>query len=145
MGRPTYRELEEKYILTHNMTAIDLANWAMDQALDGMIPAANSIQIPPESEWPEWADCVKVVYPAYDNDHSEIVIKNIPRPKPQWVPKEGEAAFWLFESEVRVVKISQILFGSISIKTLTDSRYSTDLKYLKPFDATKIGLSWGKI
>ena len=68
---------------------------AICYARQGMIPAANAIQIPPESEWPKDATDIQLLYTNPSTVFMRIPIAIIPRSKPAWKPKVGDKiAYW---------------------------------------------------
>lgn len=98
MSRPNDNRLREYYLAFHKAKtpigdAIDLANWAMDQALEGMIPAANVIQAPDESEWHYDTEAIET-YEITRSGKAHILVNRIERSKPQYVPNDDEDYVW---------------------------------------------------
>lgn len=127
-------------------------------ARKGMIPAENAVVIP---EWPNDKDIVGVVI-GWDcngpgchleeegKDYYKL-IKYIPRPKPVWVPKVGEAVFL---NPIEAHK--PIYVGIIEHPDCDDSeqffaRYGRNdrcywyIDRIKPFHESHIGKPWDAI
>ena len=77
------------------LTSYTLAQRIWNDARQGMIPAANAIQIPPESEWSKDATDIQLLYTNPSTVFMRIPIAIIPRSKPAWKPKVGDKiAYW---------------------------------------------------
>ena len=145
MSRPTIDELNVRYHNYHNMTpmsdAINLANWAMDEALKG------SIQIPPENEWPTGATAIVGEYSSLDGiNHPWDVAFIFNRSNPVWKLSEGDLVFAIPEGLDRLIvgKVGKVVGGLCSI--LFDGKsFGCFTHMTKPFDPLKIGLRWDEI
>lgn len=149
MSRPSDAEIYKYHKVLNDQAfkgditpLLKTVNWAMDQALEGMIPAASAIQIPPESEWPVKADCIQVAY--YDADGEYILngtIKLIHRSKPQWAPKDGESVLFLAQGGLRP-SIGVIAKGKLWVGK---NSFGINEFPIKPFDSEKLDTSWDQI
>lgn len=112
-------------------------------ARQGMIPADRAIEIPDVSEWPEWAEEVRVFFSnSKDGDaHYGTFIRTITRPVHVWVPKEGEPVFVGNSVSVGIVE-RKMDSGRIKIQGYV---FPTEEENLKPFDPAKIGRPWSEI
>lgn len=124
---------------------------AFEKARQGMISSENAVVIPPVSEWPKYADCVALFW--YNEhvgiDEGETAIKLIPRPKPVWTPKVGEAVFALDALEpngVWVAKVLRVISGNEVFIVCNDGDESHwGISRLKPFHPDHIGKPWDEI
>lgn len=69
---------------SHQQDRIDLANWAVDRALEGMVPAGELINL----DWPDGATSVDLLF--YACEAPIRPSQSIRRPKPAWAPKAGQ-------------------------------------------------------
>lgn len=99
MSRPTVKELENWYddiiddCSSFKEGAFSLANWAIDRALAGMIPADDPLVLDArEVKWPEGSIAITGAY-IFDYEHKhygQVPLFIIHRPKPEWRPKPGQ-------------------------------------------------------
>lgn len=126
-------------------------------AREGMIPADQAIKVPPVEEWPEWATEIKFSYMG-SNGLSRKFISTIPRPVPavpKWTPKVGDRVFAMTSFDFLGIVGIEIIIPALSggpdtffvrLSTGDESSISPyGIGYLKPFDASKIGLPWSEI
>jgi hypothetical protein len=101
-GVMSFEEWDEKGTasLTDNWSELSITKkWKhiWNAARQGMIPAASAIQIPLESEWPGKAKAIVIAFSELDYLEIErecpMLIKAIPRSKPQWKPEIGKPVF----------------------------------------------------
>ena len=93
-GILTFEEWHKVYYGRNHSQNKELIEMVWNIARADMIPAANAIQIPDESEWPEWSQGIRIQHQGIKSDHWSI-IKDIPRSKPAWKPCEGDiVAAW---------------------------------------------------
>lgn len=125
-----------------------------DSARIGMIPEDEAIRIPPEKEWPDWAIGIEINFTQQDSivsRHSARYqkIMYIPRSKPSWVPKVGEAVFITFNrGRSHYVGLYKGTVTSTSTAwgvLLTGSGFETSFENLKPFNRAYIGKPWSEI
>ncbi len=114
----------------------------------GMIPEDGAIRIPPEKEWPEDALAIKVEYvtKARLAAISPWEIKIIPRSKPAWAPKVGEAVFMDDRDQsghILVGVVASFNGDGYAMVGTPDTHWYLD--YLKPFNPAYIGKPWSEI
>lgn len=146
MSRPTNDEITKKLntmpIEPAHKNAVDLANWAIDQALEGMIPANEAIK----PDWPHDATYATINYYT-----SRCVFisesKPIKRPKQPWKPTVGADVFVLM-SNMTVIKatVNRIEEVSKAIYFLNNgNEFSVEREYVKPYSAQDEGKTWDEI
>lgn len=119
-----------------------------DAARIGMIPEDEAIRIPPESEWPEGADGIRVHYtfPHVDYAYGTDPIKIIPRSKPAWVPKVGEPVFVAFNGERQhYVGLYRGITSNAYGVFLNGDWCAVSFGNIKPFNPAYIGKPWSEI
>ena len=72
-------------------------------ARQGMIPAANAVEMPDEEYWPDWAKCIVCEFSSEDGvTHGCDPALIIPRSKPVWKPCEGDKVVYWFDGRTAV-------------------------------------------
>lgn len=151
----TFEELKN-VLRGHFASTDDMVECLCDKARIGMIPEDEAIRLPPEKEWPEWADCVTFHYGGCNVQFSKIT--TIPRSKPAWVPKVGEPVFTANHdySRVNFGKVVSVYELDVEGNQLPKSvriidvifpqgRGEYSLDHVKPGSITYIGKPWSEI
>ena len=120
------------------------------------IPADRAIEVPDVGEWPIRANSVILSYSPFSTEQQNRkglwgLIKHIPRPVPAFVPRINDMVFFIdHKGHVDIGRIvtdgSDGSDGSNpSIRRSRNVDYYTQVKNIKPFDPSKIGLPWEAI
>lgn len=142
----TFEEWAKKHCIQDELNIKEV----FEDARQGMIPAENAVAIPPVSEWPEDADYVALFW--YNGhvgiDEGETAIKLIPRPKPVWTPKAGEAVFTNGDDGEGVLYavVTEVVTGEGVRVTFPDGDYGLyDFDRVKPGNMKYFGKPWSEI
>lgn len=116
----------------------------------GMIPAENAVVIPDVSEWPDDAIAIHFSYASATACYSGMqIISRIPRPKPVWVPKVGEAVFFcttdLTGQVARVIGFEIDHPNCWSVINADGNTILPSKEHVKPFHPDHIGKPWSEI
>jgi hypothetical protein len=112
---------------------IDLANWAMDKALEGMVPAGELIKL----DWPDGADGADILF--YRGMTPVGPSQPVYRPKPAWAPKVGDHVFWHDTGTIyTVLSVDGDMAHLISAADIPVSQ-------LKPATMDQMGLDWAAV
>ena len=120
-----------------NDDIIDTVNWAIENALEGMIPADQAIKL----DWPDGSTHAWIVYHT-QNGQMPYKSNTVYRPRPQWKPKVGDPVFFIDTAAIyRVSTVTQTptvfysLHGGMAAKA----------GQLKPATIADMGKNWGDI
>ena len=141
--KPTEQEIIEYAKTLYNRSTswlqdrVDLANWAIDRALENMIPADQAIRL----DWPDGSTHAWIVYHT-QNGQMPYKSNTVYRPRPQWKPKVGDPVFFIDTAAIyRVSTVTQTptvfysLHGGMVAKA----------GQLKPATIADMGKNWGDI
>ena len=120
-----------------NDDIIDTVNWAIENALEGMIPADQAIRL----DWPDGSTHAWIVYHT-QNGQMPYKSNTVYRPRPQWKPKVGDPVFFIDTAVIyRVSTVTQTptVFYSLHGGMVAEAGQ------LKPATIADMGKNWGDI
>jgi hypothetical protein len=113
--------------------AIALATWAMDKALEGMVPEDSTAKI----DWPDGADGADIFF--YSGMTPVGPSQPVYRPKPAWAPSVGDHVFW--RNTLTIYTVVGVGWNMVDLINATDIPVSQ----LKPATMDQMGLDWAVV